>query len=339
MDVREAIRLLIDGQGLGRADMRAVMHQIMTGEASESQIAGFLVALRIKGETVDEIAGAAEVMRALATPVSTALDDLVDIVGTGGDSAGSFNISTASAFVVAAGGGHVAKHGNRSVSSKSGSADVLEALGINIDIEPGQIARCIEEVGVGFMFAPRHHAAMRNAIVPRRELAVRTVFNLLGPLTNPAGAGRMLLGVFDAAWLRSIAEVCAALGCEHVLVVHSDDGMDEISISAATQVAEMRGGQVTEYRLAPEDFGLARADKAAICVADSHESAAVIGRIFAGERGAPRDIVQLNAGAALYAAGRATSLAEGVAAAGRIIDSGEPARRIAALATLTKGFQ
>ena len=304
MDVREAIRRLIDGEDIARADMRAVMQLIMTGEASESQIAGFLVALRIKGETVDEIAGAAEVMRALATPVETARDDLVDIVGTGGDSAGSFNISTASAFVVAAGGGHVAKHGNRSVSSKSGSADVLEALGINIDLDPAQIARCIEEVGVGFMFAPRHHSAMRNAIVPRRELAVRTVFNLLGPLTNPAGARRMLLGVFSADWVRPIAEVSAAIGGEHVLVVHSLDGMDEISISAPTQVAEMRAGEVREYRVEPEEFGLQRAAKAAICVADNTESASVISRIFAGERGAPRDIVQLNAGASSTAANR-----------------------------------
>jgi len=338
MEIRDALRRLIAGQNLERAEMRAVMQAIMTGEASDSQIAGFLVALRMKGETVEEIAGAAEVMRALATPVETDCADLVDIVGTGGDSAGSFNISTASAFVVAAGGGRVAKHGNRSVSSSSGSADVLEALGINIDLSPEQIARCIEQVGVGFMFAPRHHLAMRNAITPRRELAVRTVFNLLGPLTNPAGARRMLLGVFAPEYLRPIAEVTAAIGCEHVLVVHADDGLDEISISAPTRVAEMKEGRVTEYRLEPEAFGLARAPRAAIQVPDPAASAAMIRAVLDGQPGAARDIVRLNAGAALYAAGRAASVAEGVELAGASIDRGEPAARLAALAELTQGF-
>jgi len=338
MEIRDALRRLIAGQNLERAEMRAVMQAIMTGEASDSQIAGFLVALRMKGETVEEIAGAAEVMRALATPVETTCTDLVDIVGTGGDSAGSFNISTASAFVVAAGGGRVAKHGNRSVSSSSGSADVLEALGINIDLSPEQIARCIEQVGVGFMFAPRHHLAMRNAITPRRELAVRTVFNLLGPLTNPAGARRMLLGVFAPEYLRPIAEVTAAIGCEHVLVVHADDGLDEISISAPTRVAEMKEGRVTEYRLEPEAFGLARAPRAAIQVPDPAASAAMIRVVLDGQPGAARDIVRLNAGAALYAAGRAASVAEGVELAGASIDRGEPAARLAALAELTQGF-
>jgi anthranilate phosphoribosyltransferase len=303
----------------------------MTGEATPAQIGGFLIGMRMKGETVDELVAAAQVMRELATPVEVRGPHLVDIVGTGGDGSSTFNISTASTFVVAAAGARVAKHGNRAVSSKSGSADLLEAAGVKLDLQPEQVRRCIDEVGVGFMFAPLHHSAMRHAIGPRKEMGVRTLFNLLGPLTNPAGAPNQVLGVFATEWVEPLAEVLRALGSRHVLVVHAQDGMDEISIAAPTDVAELKDGSIRRYRIAPEDFGFSRGDVAALKVADAQESLAIIRALLAGQPGPARDIVLLNAGAAIYAADLVESLAEGIAKAAEVVDSGAARERLDAL--------
>ncbi|MGD8526889.1 MAG: anthranilate phosphoribosyltransferase, partial [Thioalkalispiraceae bacterium] len=247
MDMQAAIKAVTEGKNLSVDEMTSVMRTIMTGEATPAQIGGFLIGLRMKGETVDEIAAAASVMRELATHVDVKAEHMVDTCGTGGDGASTFNISTTSAFVVAAAGGSVAKHGNRSVSSKSGSADVLEAAGVNLQLTPEQVAQCIEQVGVGFMFAPAHHSAMKHAIGPRKEMGVRTIFNVLGPLTNPAGAPNQVLGVYSEQWLEPLAKVLGKLGSQHVLVVHAEDGMDEISIGSPTRVAELKDGKVTTY--------------------------------------------------------------------------------------------
>ncbi|MBS0001501.1 MAG: anthranilate phosphoribosyltransferase [Thioalkalivibrio sp.] len=335
MKIQEAIAALIEGQDLEAGAMVSVMESVMTGQATPAQIGALLVALRIKGETPDEIVAAARVMRELATRVEVATDGLVDTCGTGGDASGTFNISTASALVAAAAGARVAKHGNRSVSSSSGSADVLQALGVSLGIAPEGVAACIDRVGVGFLFAPAHHGAMRHAIGPRRELGVRTIFNLLGPLTNPAGAPNQVLGVFSRDWVRPLAEALQKLGSRHVLVVHAEDGLDEISISAPTGLAELRDGRIREYRLSPEDFGLPLAPPERIRVDSVEASAAMIRAVLDGEPGAARDIVLLNAGAAVYVSGRATSHAEGVAAAARAIDSGAAAERLRQLANLT----
>ncbi len=339
MDIQQAIARFLDNQNLDTNEMRDVMTQIMTGNATDAQIGAFLVALRMKGETVAEITGAAQVMRELATPVVISGDHLVDIVGTGGDSSGIFNVSTASTFVVAAAGASVAKHGNRSVSSKSGSADLLECAGVKLDLTPEQVALCVEEVGIGFMFAVNHHSAMRHTIGPRKELGVRTLFNLLGPLTNPAKVPNMLLGVFDRQWLRPVAEVMKQLGGEHVLVVHSADGLDEISIAAATWVAELKDGSITEYSVAPEDFGLSRGNLNDLKVADAQESLAMIKRALSNDAGSASnsasDMVALNAGAALYAAGVAGDLAEGVGLAQDAIGSGLAKAKMTDLASFT----
>ncbi len=338
MEMQAAIRAVTEQRDLTGEEMTGVMRTIMTGEATPAQIGGFLIGLRMKGETIEEIAAAAGVMRDLATKVAVGGDHVVDIVGTGGDGIATFNISTACCFIVAAAGGRVAKHGNRSVSSKSGSADLLEAAGVNLDLEPDQVARCIDEVGVGFMFAPRHHGAMKYAVGPRREMAVRTVFNLLGPLTNPAGAPNQLLGVFSAEWVAPLAEVLKLLGSSNVMVVHATDGMDEISIGAETLVAELRGGKVQQYSITPEQFGLQRADIEPLKVADAAESLAIIERIFGGEKGAARDIVVLNAGAALYVADLAESMEAGVRKAEAILDSGAATERLGQLATVSRQF-
>ncbi len=338
MDMQSAIRAVTELRDLSGANMSTVMRTIMTGEATPAQIGGFLVGLRMKGETVDEIAAAAAVMRELATRVPVDVPHLVDTCGTGGDGACTFNISTAAAFVVAAAGGKVAKHGNRSVSGKCGSADVLEAAGVKLDLSPEQVSRCIEEVGVGFMFAPRHHGAMRHAIGPRREMGVRTIFNLLGPLTNPAGARHQTVGVFDAKWLVPVAEVLHKLGSTHVLVVHAQDGMDEISIGSATGVAELRGGAVHSYTIAPEDFGLQRADTTALSVESADQSLAIIESVLADEPGPARDIVLLNAGAAIYSADVAPALEEGIAAAAAVIRSGAAREKLRELVDLTRSF-
>jgi len=339
MDIKIAIARLIDGHDLSAEDMGAVMHAIMTGGATPAQIAGFLVALRMKGETVAEIAAAAGVMRSLASGVDIGtLPHTVDIVGTGGDASGTFNVSTASMFVAAAAGCHVAKHGNRSVSSKSGSADVLEAAGVRLDLSPDQVTRCVAEVGVGFMFAPSHHGAMKHAIGPRRELGVRTIFNVLGPLTNPAGVPNQVLGVFSEALLSPLAQVLQRLGSRHVLVVHSRDGLDEISVGDRTEVAELKNGEVRRYSIQPEDFGIGRSPLDAIQVAGPAESLAMLLGVLEDRPGPARDIVTLNAGAAIYAAGLATTLADGVTKADAAISSGQARSRLDRLVILSQSF-
>jgi len=322
MDMQTAIKTVLARQDLSAGEMNIVMRIIMTGEATPAQIGGFLVGLRMKGETVDEIAAAAKVMRELATGVKVSGDHVVDIVGTGGDGSNTFNISTACTFVVAAAGGTVAKHGNRSVSSKSGSADLLEVAGVKLDLNAEQVAKCINEVGVGFMFAPMHHSAMKHAIGPRKEMAVRTIFNVLGPLTNPAGAENQLLGVFADDLVEPLAEVLNKLGSYHVMVVHSEDGMDEISIGAATKVAELKDGKVTNYTITPEQFGFTKTNISELAVSSAEESLAVIKKVLNNEAGPAKDIVKFNAGAAIYVAGLADSLEAGIEKAEEVIASG-----------------
>ena len=337
MNMQQAIARVVEGGDLESGEMTEVMRTIMTGGATDAQIGGFLIGLRMKGETVTEIAAAASVMRELASGVEIGdLPHAVDIVGTGGDASGTFNISTASMFVAAAAGCHVAKHGNRSVSSKSGSADALETAGIHLGLSPEQVGRCVREVGVGFMFAPGHHSAMKHAIGPRKEMAVRTIFNILGPLTNPAGVPNLLLGVFSEDLLQPMAEVLQRLGAHHVLVVHSRDGLDEISIGDATEVAELKAGAISRYAIAPEDFGLARAPLDAIRAEGPEASVAIIREVLAGGRGPARDIVALNAGAAIYAADLADTLADGVARAQEVLDSGAALARLEQLAALSQ---
>ena len=335
MDIQTAIKTVIGGQDLGKADMTAVMQQIMTGECTPAQIGGFLVGLRMKGESVDEISAAATVMRELSTRVNVDAKHLVDTCGTGGDGSGSFNISTASAIVAAAAGAQVAKHGNRSVSSKSGSADVLEAAGVNLDIDPQQVGACIEEVGVGFMFAQKHHSAMRHAIGPRKEMAVRTIFNVLGPLTNPAGAPNHVIGVFDGDLVEPLAHVLKQLGSRHVMVVHAEDGMDEISISAKTNIAELKDGEVSVFTVSPGDYGLGIADASALSVGSVEESLAMIQSVLANNPGPALDIVSMNAGAAIYVSGVANSLAEGIEKAKAAIADGKAATVLANLVAKT----
>lgn len=340
MNIQQAIAKVVAGDNLFQDDMVTVMKAIMTGEATAAQIGGFLVALRMKGETIDEITGAALVMRELATAVKVTADNLVDTCGTGGDGANLFNVSTAAAFVVAAAGGHVAKHGNRSVSSSTGSADVLEVAGVNLALSAEQVGRAIEEVGVGFMFAPAHHGAMKHAIGPRKELALRTIFNLLGPMTNPAGVKRQVIGVFNPTLCRPIAEVLQRLGSEHVMVVHADDGLDELSIAACSHVAELKEGVVSEYTLNPEDMGVAANDLDGLAVASANESLALIRGAFTGSdddcsRKAAK-IIALNAGAAIYVAGLAGSVAQGVAMAEDALASGAANEKLKHLIEFTQ---
>jgi anthranilate phosphoribosyltransferase len=320
---KDALHLLLDRVDLTHVQMLELMHQVMSGELTPAQIAGILVALRMKGETVDEIAAAAEVMRELSTKVKIAADEhLVDTCGTGGDGIQTFNVSTASAFVAAAAGAKVAKHGGRSVSSTCGSADVLEALGVNVNMTPEQVAQCVDEIGIGFMFAPNHHSAMKHAAPVRRELGVRTLFNLLGPMTNPAGAKRQVMGVFDRTLTAKLAHVLQRLGSKHVLVVHGADGMDEISFAGDTYIAELKDGRVSEFVLNPRQFGMSLHQTASIRVQNAEESKAIVLAVLSGEAGPARDIVLLNAGAAIYVAGVANSIEDGIAAAARVIDSG-----------------
>lgn len=327
---------LIARTDLSREEMLDLMRAIMTGELSPAQIAGAVVALRCKGETVTELAAAATVMRELSTRVPLmGVENLVDTCGTGGDGAHTFNVSTAAAFVAAAAGAKVAKHGGRSVSSKSGSADVLEALGVNVNLPPEAVAQAVREIGVGFMFAPNHHSAMKHAAPVRRELGVRTFFNLLGPMTNPAGAPNQVLGVFDRAYTRLLAEVLRELGSRHVLVVHADDGLDEISLGSSTFVAELKNGQISEYTINPEDFGFARCASEKLAVGSVEESKTMLLAALDNQPGPARDIVALNAGAALYVSGVAASLAEGVLAAQGALQSGAAKSRLEALAVRT----
>jgi len=336
MNIQEAIARLVEGADLEAREMRGAMRRIMADEATPAQIGAFLVALRIKGETIDEIAAATTVMRELAVPVDVGGDRLVDIVGTGGDGANLFNVSTAAAFTAAAAGARVAKHGNRSVSSTSGSSDVLQALGIPIDLDADQVARCIEEVGMGFMFAPAHHGAMKHAAGPRGELGLRTIFNMLGPMTNPAGVKRQVIGVYTREFCLPMARVLKRLGSEHVLVVNADDGLDEASIAAPTHVAELRDGAISEYEIGPEDFDIEPGSLDGLAVASREESVALIRNALAGEGSEPARkaarMTALNAGLAVYASGVATTLAHGVHMAEDAIASGAALQKIDELA-------
>lgn len=335
MTIQQAIAALMERRNLFEEEMVSVMRQIMTGEATPAQIGGFLIALRMKGETVEEVASAATVMRELSTKVPVKAEHLVDTCGTGGDASGSFNISTASALVAAAAGAKVAKHGNRSVSSGSGSADVLEAAGVNLSLSTDQISECIDALNVGFLFAPAHHSAMKHAIGPRKEMGVRTIFNVLGPLTNPAAAPNQVIGVFSKEWVEPLAEVLLRLGSEHVMVVHALDGMDEISISGDTFVAELKNGEISTYILTPEQFGLRRSGLMTLNVDGPDHSLATIHNVLDGKPGGPRDIVALNAGAAIYVSGVVESLQEGVEKALQVIDSGQAKETLAKLVTKT----
>ena len=340
MTPQAALAALIEKRDLSRDEMLSIMHQIMAGELTPVQIAGILIALRCKGETVAEIAAAAEVMRELSAKVPVPQDaHLVDTCGTGGDGVHTFNVSTASALVAAAAGVKIAKHGGRSVSSTCGSADVLEALGVNVNLTPDQVAHSIEEIGVGFMFAPNYHSAMKHAAPVRRELGVRTLFNLLGPLTNPAGAKNQVMGVFSKHLARPLAEALRTLGANHVLVVHGADGMDEITISTETHIAELKDGVVTEYAVSPELFGMQPGAIVDLKAHDRDESKAKLLQVLDNQPGAARDIVVLNAGAAIYVAGLAASLAEGVQQAAQAIASGAARRKLDELIKLSMGFQ
>ena len=336
MNIREAIARSVDRHDLSFDEMCAVTREIMTGECTPAQIAGFLVALRQKGETVDEITAAATVMRELSLKVTVDVAPLIDTCGTGGDASGTFNISTAGAFVVAAGGGYVAKHGNRSVSSASGSADLLEAAGAHLALTPAAIARCINEVGFGFMFAQAHHGATRHAAGPRRELGIRTLFNALGPLTNPAGAPLQLVGLFNREWVPRIAEVLRRLGSQRAMVVHAADGLDEISIGAPTFVAELAHDHIRTYEIDPGDFGIAPASVASLKVHNAAESLVRIQEIFANSPGPARDIVALNAGAALFICGLRSSIMDGYGYALELIASGAARQRFADYLALTQ---
>jgi anthranilate phosphoribosyltransferase len=333
--ITRSIDLLCTGQDLNQETAAAVLSEVMDGNVSEVQIAAFLIALRTKGETVAELAGLAQTMRARATHVSVERDDLVDTAGTGGGRR-TFNVSTTAALIAAGAGCTVAKHGNRSATGLSGSADLLEALGARIDLGADAVARCIEEVSFGFMFAPSHHQATRYVVPVRRELGVRTIFNLLGPLTNPAGATRQLIGVADPAYLDTIAGALAQLGTDHALVVTGEDSLDELSISAPTTVVEVTRGRLHRYTVAPEDVGLGRARADEVPGGDPHANAATARRVLSGEPGGARDLSVLNAGAAIYAAGRAGSLEQGVRAAEDAIDSGAAAALLDRFVTRTR---
>ena len=344
MNIQQAMNKILNGHNLAINDMREVMMQIMTGKATGAQIGGFLIGLRMKGETVEEITGAAQIMRELSVPLHLTNEHLVDIAGTGGDGAGVFNVSTASTFVAAAAGAHIAKHGNRGVSSSSGSADLLEYAGVNLDLSAEQIALCVEEVGIGFMFAVNHHSAMKHAVGPRKELGVPTIFNLLGPLTNPAKIPNMLLGVYERKWLMPLAEVMKELGGKHVLVVHSQDGLDEISISSDTWIAELKDGEISEYILMPEDFGMSKGNLDDLKVSGVKESLDLIKlalskqRVFSSKIECASDMIALNAGAALYVSGVTNNLAEGVILAQDAIGSGLAKEKISELAAFTRCF-
>ncbi|MFH0920495.1 MAG: anthranilate phosphoribosyltransferase [Fibrobacterota bacterium] len=337
--LQNTIKKLADGRHLTEAEAAGAMSVIMEGAATPAQIASFITALRVKGETVDEIAGCARIMREKAVHISPAVANCVDTCGTGGDGAQTFNVSTAAAFAAAAAGAAVAKHGNRSVSSRCGSADVLEALGVNIALTPRQVEACIETTGIGFLFAPSFHPSMKHAAGPRKELGIRTVFNVLGPLTNPAGACAQVLGVFNAAFAAKMAEVLARLGTDRALVVHGGDGLDEITVTAPTFVHEVNGADVKSYEIEPSHFGLSRALPETLKGGDAAQNAEIILSIFQGEKGPRRDIVVLNAAAALYAAKKADSLKTGVAMAGVALDAGLALKKLEALKAFTAALK
>jgi anthranilate phosphoribosyltransferase len=342
MNMKDALSRVAENLDMSREEMKSVMRTMMNGEATDAQIGALLMGLRIKSETVDEITGAVEVMRELVSGVTVNAEPLIDIVGTGGDGANLFNVSSASAFVVAAAGGFVAKHGNRAVSSKSGSADLIEQAGINLNLTPEQVARCVEQIGVGFMFAPAHHGAMKHAVGPRKEMGCRTLFNILGPMTNPAGVKRQLLGVFSKALCRPMAEVLQKLGSEHIMVVASKDGLDEISLASATHVAELKNGEIIEYDITPEDLGIKSQTLVGLTVDTAEESLNLIKAAFG--RGhdemaeKARDLIALNAGAAIYIAGLAPTAKMGVEMALDAMGSGLAAGKLAELADFSHCF-
>lgn len=336
MTIKAALQKLIERENFTHEEMLSLMRQVMRGDFTPAQIAGFLIGLRVKIETVDEIAAAAQVMRELVSKVSVQDSaNLIDTCGTGGATNKAFNVSTCSAFVAAGAKARIAKHGNRAASSKTGSADVLEALGVNIQLQPEQVARCIDEVGIGFMFAPNHHAAMKHAGPVRRELGVRTLFNLLGPLTNPAGAKRQVMGVFHRDLVPLLAHALHRLGSDHVMIVHSADEMDEISFSGDTYVAELKNGEVREYVINPKQFGMPLHEHNAIHVENAEESKVMVLDVLSGKTGAARDIVLLNAGAAIYVAGIASSHQEGITMAAQAIDSGAAMTKLEQLKALS----
>jgi len=335
MEVKEAIAQLVDGQSLSEAQAEAVMEQIMTGQATPAQIGGLLIALRTKGETAEEVTGFARAMRRKAIPVRPRRAPLVDTCGTGGDGAYTFNISTAAAFVVAAAGLAVAKHGNRSVSSHCGSADVLEALGVWLELPPEQVADCVDEVGIGFLYAPLLHPAMKHAIGPRREMGVRTVFNILGPLTNPAGAQAQVLGVYDGALTEMMARVLGSLGSGAAFVVHGADGLDELSTTGPNKVSHLHCGRVRTFTLDPSELGLPRASITDLRARDTEENAAIIRFVLDGEPGPRRDVVLLNAAAALTAGGRAECMEEGLDLAAQSIDGRAAQKTLEAMIAFT----
>lgn len=326
--IQEVIQRLVVGQDLGRKEARAVMNQIMSGGATDAQIGAFLVALRIKGETVDEIAGCAQAMRENAAPIKTSRTDLIDTCGTGGDGSGTFNISTTVAFVACGAGLAVAKHGNRSISSVCGSADVLAELGVDIEAAPEKVGECIDEVGIGFLFAVALHGSMKHAIGPRKELATRTVFNALGPLTNPAGAKRQLIGVYDRNLTNVVAGVLGELGSERAFVVHGADGLDEITLTGPTRISELNGGQVSTSEISPGDFGLEIISIEALAGGDATQNAQILCDILDGKQGPQRDVVLLNAAAAIAAGGLADDMAGGIEIARDSIDSGRARRAL-----------
>lgn len=344
MNIQQALNHITKNIHLTQPQMEDVMRSIMQGEATDAQIGALMMGLRMKGESIDEITAAARVMRELAIKIDVSdIPHLVDIVGTGGDGQNLFNVSTASSFVIAAAGATIAKHGNRGVSSKSGSSDLLEQAGINLDLDMQQTERCIREMGVGFLFAPNHHKAMKYAVAPRRELGIRSIFNLLGPLTNPAGVKRFVLGVFSDELCRPIAEVMRQLGAEHVMVVHSKDGLDEISLASATHVAELKNNEITEWVLNPEDVGIPSQTLSGLIVADSNESLKLIkdtlgrNKSDLGEKAA--NMIALNAGAGIYVSGLSTSYKQGVALAYDIIYGGQALEKMSILSEFTKALK
>ena len=338
MDIQEGIKKTMTGQDLSQEEISSVMNQILTGSASEAQIGAFLVSLSIKGESVDEVIGSAQVMRKLSSKVSVDKVNLVDTCGTGGVGSGIFNVSTTAAFVASSCGAKVAKHGNRSATRKSGSADLLEAAGVALDLNPDQIKTCIEEVGLGFMFAPVHHSAMKHAVGPRKELAIKTIFNLLGPLTNPAGALNQVLGVFDVKWVKPIAEVLKGLGSQHVLVVHSEDGLDEISIAAPTKIAELKNGNIEEYCISPLDFDLKTLSIEELKVDSPEASLELAKKALSGKHQAASQMVAMNAGAALYVSGLAKDLKEGVKLSFESIANGNGLEKLEHLSSLSQSL-
>ena len=335
MNVSAIIENLLAGVDLSYNQMQSIMRSIMTGKYTDSQVAAFLVALRAKSETVDEISAAAQIMRELSTKINITAQNSVDMVGTGGDSTATFNISTVASVVIAASGATVAKHGNRSVSSKSGSADLLEVAGVKIDLPPDKTQDCINEIGLGFMFAPIYHSAMKYAITARKEVGIKTIFNLLGPLTNPASVKRQLTGVFNEFWLKPIAQVLKKLGSEQAMIVHSEDGMDEISISAPTKIVELKNGKISSSVISPEDFGFNRSDIKAIQVKDAKQSLALIMDVLNNKETPAKNVVCLNAGAAIYIAGKAATISDGVQQAQELIASGSALAKLNQLIKFT----